>query len=211
MVNLIQDVKPKEMVSAYVEAPFDTALKTLKKNNYRLISLEENAKLIMQEGKDAYCSINGNWVKEDFIHIKDKRVYLSKNSPICENPEKTTACHKKYQEFYLTNEQVEKSLENSILLSKDADNLKIPTSDFKNNKITNYVFGKYAEQYGKFLIEAGIKNMSLYFPYPNDKSFARKVWFRFLGEWIDLDGGDWSLGYRGWGLGGNLRSRGVKK
>ena len=39
MVNLIQDVKPKEMVSAYVEAPFDTALKTLKKNNYRLISL----------------------------------------------------------------------------------------------------------------------------------------------------------------------------
>ncbi|MDP2672576.1 MAG: hypothetical protein Q8O84_02075 [Nanoarchaeota archaeon] len=209
MTNLIQDVKPRVIVSAYVEAPFDIALKTFKKNNYRLISLEENARLRMQEGKDAYCSKNGNWVKEDFIYVKGKGVYLSKNFPICENPEQATACHKNIQEFYLTNEQVEKSLEDSILLSRNANDFEILTSDFKNNKITNYAFGEHAEDYGKFLKEAEIKNMPILFISFRDKPFARKAWFGSLDSRSSfVSCGDFEDG--GEGLNLNFRSRGVK-
>ena len=57
------DVKGK-LESAYVEAPFDKALNALKKEKYNLISLEENAKLRMQEGKDAFISQNGNYTRE---------------------------------------------------------------------------------------------------------------------------------------------------
>lgn len=195
MVNLIQDVTNGELRSAYVGAPFNEGKELLESNGYKIISLEENAKLRMQEGAKAYISRNGNRVQEDFIYIKGKGVYLSKYSPICENAEQVTNCHSNNKEFYLTDEQVEKSLANSILISRNAKNFEIPTNDFKNNEIANYAFGKFSEDYGNFLKEAGIKNMPIWVANLEDKTFARKVWFRNLGSKSDLDDNNRALDY----------------
>lgn len=177
MEEIIRDTEPERIQSAFINGPFDETLKTLKKNNYRLISLEENAKLRMQEGRNAYCSKTGNWVQEDFVYVPGRGVYLSKNSPICENPDKATNCDRSGNKFYLTDEQIGKSFTNSVLLSRNAKDFKIPTKEFKNNKITIYAFGNSAEDYGLFLREAGIKEMPIWFTDLEDKAFAEKVHF----------------------------------
>ncbi|MAG79177.1 hypothetical protein CMI40_02265 [Candidatus Pacearchaeota archaeon] len=53
----------------HVYALFDKALEKLNKKGYRLITLEENAKLRMLKGKDSYVSKNGNFVQEGTIYI----------------------------------------------------------------------------------------------------------------------------------------------
>ena len=58
---LTQDVKPRELSdSAHSNLPFDQAKQELESDGYRIISLEENAKLRIQEGKDSFVSKNGN-------------------------------------------------------------------------------------------------------------------------------------------------------
>ena len=214
MAKLNQDAIQGEIKSAYVIALFDKGKELLESNGYKIISLEENARLRMQEGGDSFISKSGNWVKEDFIYTKDKGVYLTKNSPICENAKKATTCNDKCREFYLTDEQIEKSLANSLLLLRTAEKSQIPTNDFKNNEITNFIFGSSAEDYGNFLKENGIKDMPIWFvdlenmpSWSGDlknKSFARKVFFRGFDCWSGLYSPNWGLGY-------NYESRGVKK
>ena len=67
-MTIVNDIKPRGTDSAYVnDKPFDEAKAELEKAGYHISSLEENASLRIQEGKDAYVSRNGNWVKEDFL------------------------------------------------------------------------------------------------------------------------------------------------
>ncbi|MEK6936093.1 MAG: hypothetical protein AABW67_04850 [Nanoarchaeota archaeon] len=177
------DIKPRGIASAYINAPFDKGKEALAKEGYKIISLEENAKLRMQEGKDSYVSRNGNWVKEGVIYVPNKGVFLTKNSPIMLNAKEATDCHRKNKEFYLTDAQVQESLADSVeLKAKD-----IPTNRFADNKITIYAFGDSAKQYGEFLKEAGIKEMPVWLVNLEDKPFARQMWFRFLGNRSGLD------------------------
>src|SRR3989344_9379505 len=105
MVNLNVDIKPSVTYSAYVEAPFDKGKEALEEAGYRIISLQENAQLRMQEGQDAFVSRNGNWVKEGIIYVPNKGKFLTKNSPIMVNVEEATNCNRNSRNFYLTNKQ----------------------------------------------------------------------------------------------------------
>jgi len=183
------DVKGK-LESSYVEAPFDQAKKELESNGYRIISLSENAKLRIQEGKNAFVSQNGNWTAEDFIYLPNKQVYLTKNSPIMKNAEKATNCHRKGEEFYLTSKQVDYALTNAVKI-KDT---KIPTNRFGEAELTNFCFGESAKAYGEFLKNAGIDDMPVYLCNTEKKPFARKLWFWDLGSGSGLVGGG-DLGY----------------
>jgi len=196
------DIKPTGIESAIVEAPFDKAKEALESNGYRIISLEENAKLRMQQGKDHYVSQNGNWTREGVLYAPDKRIFLTKNSPIMANVKEATQSNRKGNEYFLTEEQVEQALQDSVKLSKES----IPTNRFKENEIANFAFGNVAEDYGLFLKDAGIKDMLVYVvneDYINkqNKPFARQMWFR------DLDYG--SILYGRYLDDGN-RLRGVK-
>jgi len=174
------DVKGK-VESSYVEAPFDQALKALKKEKYNLISLEENAQLRIQEGKDAFISQNGNYVKEGVIYLPSKEVYLTKISPIIQNAQEATECHRKGKEFYLNKSQTEKALKDAVKFPKNS-NYEIPTSEFGNDAITAFAFGKIAKDYGNFLKEAGINAMPVWLASCENKPFARQMWFRRLGS-----------------------------
>ena len=83
------DVKLREISSACVLAPFDEGKEILEEEGYKIISLQENARLRMQEGRYHAVSLGGNWVKEDAIYIPGKGKFLTKNSPIMANPQQT--------------------------------------------------------------------------------------------------------------------------
>ena len=199
-IEVVQDVNPRVIYSALVIGPFDEAKAALEEKGYRVISLEDNARLRIQEGKySENVSKNGNRTREAVVHIPQKGIFLTKNSPIMQNPEKATNCHRNNQEFYLNNDQVEESLADSVELSNEY----IPTNDFKNHIITVYAFGEIAEQYGQFLREAGIEEMPFWLTNLQDKPFARQVWFLrldygsgLLGDYRNLDCDDRVRGVR---------------
>jgi len=184
MANLIQDIKPRGIASAYVVAPFDKGKELLKKEGYNIISLQKNAELRIQEGANEDVSKNGNWTREGVLYVPKKGKFLTKISPIMANAKRATNCHRKGQDFYLTSKQVEESLSDSVELLEDS----IPTKRFAEDEITVYAFGNLAEKYGNFLGEAEIKEMPILTTDIQDKPFARQMWFGCLGSRSVLDG-----------------------
>ena len=198
------DVKGK-LESVYVEVPFDKAKKVFESQGYRIISLSENAYLRMREGKDAFISQNGNSIREAFIYLPSKEIYLTKNSPIMENAEEATECNRKGKEFYINEKQIEqlkKDVNNKLAVKfPETENYEIPTDRFGNDAITDFAFGKIAKDYGKFLNDAGINKMPIWLADFKDKPFARKLWFRNLSARSGLDS-DWGIGYDYYGARG---------
>lgn len=190
MAEVNVDIKQREIESAYIVAPFDKGKEALESEGYRIISLEENARLRIQEGEYADISRNGNWTREGVIYVLKKGIFLTKNSPIMDNAKEATDCHRNGNDFYLTDSQVEKALEDSVELKKES----IPTNRFKDNKIAVYAFGNYAEEYGQFLKNAGIKEMPIWLADIQNESFARQLWFRNLGGRSELSGDGRILG-----------------
>ena len=184
-MKIIQDIQPRGMYSAYVDASFDKAKQALEKDGYSIISLEQNARLRMQEGK----SRNGNWTREAFLYNPETNLwYLTKKSPIMDFPVEATNAHRKGREYFLTNEQVQRALENSVEV-KDRE---IPTDRFGEYPLAVYAFGDSAQDYGLFLKDVNkdvnIKEMPIWLPDSREKPFARQLWFRYLDDWSVLDG-----------------------
>lgn len=193
------DIRPTGIESAIVYAPFDKGKEALESKGYRIISLEENARLRMQQGKNRNVSKNGNWTREEVVYLPDKRIILTRNSSIMQKPKEATDAHRNGNEFYPTEEQIEQALTDYVILSGK----NIPTNDFKNNPITNYAFGDVAEDYGNWLKnEVGIKEMPVYLTNTSDKPFARQMWFRGL---------VYSSGLGGGGLGDDCGVRGISE
>jgi len=197
------DVKPKEIVSAYNDAPFDVGKQALKDRGYRIISLEENAKLRIQEGKDSDVSKYGNWVKEAFIYIPERGVYLTKYSAIMENPEEATACSRDGNEFYTSTMETAKSLSDSVKLTNETIpitnliNQSIPAKGLvgnisarglTKNEVAVYAFGgiENTRNYSEFLMDAGIKKMGIWFADTWGKAFVRQMWFGPLDSEVEF-------------------------
>ena len=185
-LQITEDVKG---VSAYVVAPFDVALSTLKEAGYEPISLEQNAKLRMQEGQESYVSRQGNWVREGVLYTPDKRVLLTKNSPILENAVEATQAHRSGNWFYVTDEQVEKARENSV----DLKGKEVPTNRFADDARTVFMFGESAKDYGNFLRENRINEIPIFLSCTQNKPYVNQVWFRYLDGRSFLNGGSRSL------------------
>ena len=185
------DIKPTRTTSAYVVAPYDRARQTLTEAGYKEIDLQKNARLRMQQGKDAFVSRNGNWVKEDVIYVPNKGKLLTKVSHISSDPKQATDCHRNGEDFYLTPEQVEESLADSVLLSVK----EVPTNRFADCDITVYAFGEDAQKYGEFLRDVGIKAMPIWTTDFQEKPFARKLWFSSFDGRSDLGGCSRDLNY----------------
>ena len=190
MEKINVDIRPTEFESAIVYAPFDEAKEALESQGYEIISLSQNAKLRIQQGRESDISKDGNWTKEGVLYIPSKGIFLIKNSPIMQNPREAT--HNK-KEYFLTDEQVGQVLQDSVKLLEE----KIPTNRFKDDEITSFAFGEIAEQYGQFLNEAKIKEMPIRFvgrDYINKQNqpFVRQMLFGGLSTRSDLDG-SWKL------------------
>src|SRR3989338_545326 len=192
---LIEEITSGDLRSALVIGNFDEGLKLLQKNNYSLISLKENAMLRIQEGPYADISLYGNWVKEGVVYVPKKGKFLTNNDPINDHVEDALDAHLQGNDFYLTNEQVEKYINVDAV---ELNNKSIPTNRFNENEITNYAFGEQAEAYGNFLKENGIDEMHIWLADLQEKPFARKLWFWTLIGWSALIGTNrfWEFGDR---------------
>lgn len=170
------EIKSAKLESTIIYAEFDKALEILSSINYEFISLLQIAQLRMSYGKEHYFSKNENIVREAVLYIPKKGIFLTKNSPIINNAKEAVQINKNGNEYFLTGRQVEQALTNSVkLLGKS-----IPTNRFKDNEITNFAFGNFAEQYGDFLYESGIEKMPIYLTRFSDKPFARQLRFKGL-------------------------------
>ena len=170
--------------------------KELESKGYRIISLEENALLRIQEGKDAFISRNGNYTKEGVIYLPSKEIYLTKNSPIMKNAKEATECHRNNNEFCLNDKQVSNAIKKGISVKfPKNENYSIPTGRFGEDAITDFAFGNIAKDYGLFLKDAGIKEMPIWFASQKEKAFARQMWFRRRGSGSrsGLNGNDGNL------------------
>ncbi len=189
-----------------VVAPFDEGVKYLESINNRIISLEELANLRTElcsnkdykynnDSKISIMNDTDGMVKEGFIFLPDKKIYLTKNSPIMKNPIKATKAHEKAlgcslknHEFYLTDEQVQESLKGAVqitpkktLITRLKDHnltiYAIPTNRFGEEPLTIYAFGNIAEKYGLLLNELGAKEMPIFLPpIKGKKAYARQVY-----------------------------------
>lgn len=190
------DVRPTRIQSAIVFAPFDEGMKLLENEGYDIISLQENARLRMQQGKDAFISQNGNWVKEGVIYIPKKGNKLVRESPILYNSINATQAHREGKDFYPSKGYIDQVLSDSI--DFPTKNSEIPTNRFGENELTAWAFGDFAQAYGNFLKDSGIQSMPTWSVDQNyvnqqDKPFARQLWFDWLDGRSGLIGDNWYL------------------
>ena len=184
-MEITQDVTSGKLHSAYAVNTFDKAKEALEAKGYRVISLEENAGLRVQESAGSSISQRGNWTREGFIYVPNKGAFLTKDSPIMAKAKQATDCHRNGNEFYLNDEQVEESLADSVKIT----NTKIPTKRFADEALTSFAFGKNAKAYGEFLKENGIDNIQVYLANSGNKPFARQAWLYWVGsDWSSLSG-----------------------
>lgn len=191
-MTIIQDVKPTRTLSGYVEEPFDEANTELEADGYRLISLEQFANLRIEQGKDSHVANYGAYTREGFLYVPQKGIFLVRNSPIIANAKEATECHREGREFYLTNEQVEEALRESVQFK---DSSSIPTKRFGENDIAVFAFGRNAQKYGDFLKEAGTNEMPVFLASIGKIPFAMQAWLHWLdvGSRSGLDGDNWGL------------------
>lgn len=177
------DVITSEVESGYIVNPFDTAKVELEIKGYELISLEKFARLRISQGIGSNISRYGAFVKEGFLHVPQKGIYLVKNSPIIASAKKATECHRRNTDYYLTPEQIEKALENSVKFSDRYETpTAIPTNRFGEDERTVFTFGQTAENYGNFLANEGISRLFPELTGIDEKSFVRQVWFSGIDE-----------------------------
>lgn len=188
------DVRPRRAQSVYIECPFDEGIKELAKAGYRVISAEENARLRIQEGKDALISREGNIVREGIIYMPGDFGYLTKCAPEIEDPIKATRCSRKNKELYPSKEQIERAIDSSVSVKfpypEDSYHPKrIPVDRLAEEETTRFMFGDSAERYGEFLKEIGMKNICLNIPYGMWMDQLRKPYSEilFFGEVLDFN------------------------
>lgn len=205
-MTITVDIRPTGIESAIGYVRFDKALAELQKNGYKLISLSQNAELRIQQGKDHNVSTDGNWVKEGVLYIPEKGRFITRYSPVLDNPRKAIRAHIKNEQYFVSDDQIGIAMRDSIQIPYDVN--EIPTDRFSEDPIPIFCFGKNAKDYGLFLKDAGISNMPLCFNEEDyvqkqGKSYANQLWFSGL-DYVSILRGD----HRG--LPYVNRSRGVK-
>ncbi len=172
----IEAKEPHNLESAYMfRGGFGQVKAKLESEGYKIISLEEEAKLRMQEG--VYSSISSfcELTREACVIIPNKGVYLTKNSPIMDDAKKATRRGKKNYLFGLTDKQVSKAIETGISINLQDDYYKIPTNKFGEDVLTDFAFGKIAKDYGLFLKEEGIDEIKVDFLGYKDIQCAKQI------------------------------------
>lgn len=164
----------EEMFAVYGIWPFFYGKELLKQENHHIISLQELAKLRMQEGLDSIVCKKQFWVSEGVVYIDKQGVFLTKQSPLMNPTDEAIKNIMPYGEkslYGLNDEEIEIALTDSIKLADLPNGIRfhesecsssIPVDTFGENPITNFIFGEYAQDYGKFLREAGVSEMSIH-------------------------------------------------
>jgi hypothetical protein len=205
MTNIKIDVRRDGIESGYVEASFDKAKAELEEEKFSIITPEQFAQHRIAEGANHSVSLNGAYTSMGSLMVPKRGRFLVVQSLVMQNPSKATEAHRTGNEFYVSDNDAEKSLASGSVAIPYAQSA-VPFERFADDPITAFVFGKTAGEYGAFLKESlrevEVAEMSLWF---NDqeyidsqkKPFANHLWLRRLdgvGR-SELRGGNGGLNY----------------
>lgn len=171
------------------------SLKLLKNIDAKPISLRDLAYARIEDKRISdFCSYY-SYVKEGIIYTP-KNVFFVSDSPFLSNPKKASQIYngesyeakklrinaKKYLE-QAEQDEIKEPQNRKVLISevgkhRDINNIPfyyIPTNRFNDDELTLWAFKDKAEEYGEFLKDAGIDEISVVFDSPRQKPFARQL------------------------------------
>lgn len=103
---------------------------------------------------------------------------MTKNSPLVIKPWFPVKANLSERDYRLKQDQIDKSLEDAIKFKPGI----IPTNRFGDEKITSFIFGKKAKNYGDFLNFLNLENFGIYFSGKANYPFARQIYFSNINE-----------------------------
>ncbi len=202
-----------EVLEVYqAEGAFDICVDKLKADGLELMTARQLAEARILGGANHPVSKSWSWVAESFNYIDGYILIASKTfNPLLQYPsfaKQATDCHRKGEEFFLNDVIVGYLLEGAKngkvlqLKRKDVPN-NIPTNAFSKEpfkRITDFLFGDKAEEYGCFLRANEIKKVPLYVVDKADakkrsKAFSRALWASDLSNYSALYGSSLNLEY----------------
>jgi hypothetical protein len=152
--------KKQTKESMYVHGwDFDQAIRRLWEKGFRLVNLREEAELRMAMGEHVFDSHIGTIVRQCAVSIPNEGSYITNYPLILKSASKATKLEIRRKEFYLTDKQVTKALEDSVKVPDDK--YKIHVSEFGEEPLTNFCFGDLAKDYGHFLKSLGKKTIPI--------------------------------------------------
>jgi hypothetical protein len=191
MQKITIDTESGKLELALIYDPFDEALEALeevgekKEEKYKIISLPQNAKLRAYCGENHLISRSGSRVREWVLYVPNGKNKLITIPLSLKSAREATQAHREKTEFYLTGNQLEQYLKDSIDFPDES--IKIPTDRLDWENLTVHAFGgeSEAQDYGDFLNNIGIKNLIIYAVDKDEVKkqplpFVRPIWFRSL-------------------------------
>ena len=184
------------VTSAISYGKFSSLLNEFRRQQFALISLKENAELRIHKGKNSAESWTGNYVREGFLYIPHKGIFLVKNSPINDHVNQADDANMMGFEYGITMEDAEKALQDSVHIPYDTQEIAI--EDLPDNPIAGFAFGEAVAEYALFLKEADITKWPIWIipkglvdtqPHP----FVRQVIFRCMDNWSGIIGSNADL------------------
>jgi hypothetical protein len=188
------------LFSKCYHAPFDKGMELLQSEGYHIPSLDELAKLRMQEGRESNVSKNGDSVREGVVYLSKDDNRLVRKSPLLDFVQNIFRADRESRKIYIPIEKaIEKALVDSITFP--ATNTEIPTNRFGENELTVWAFGdsKKARAYGDFLKDAGIDKMPIRAinQYNNNRKlpFVNQLWLYGLEGIPHFKENRWVVGF----------------
>ncbi len=178
------DAIVRDTSSAICYSPFDRAVKSLELFDYEVGFMVENVNLRIFKGMDCDFFNRGNITKESFIYIPNNNrfskygKFLTKIPLILESKEEITRAHENFEELYLSDEQVERALENAVFV----EDMKFEVKKLNSYSVTAEMFGDRCSYYGDFLLDCRINHIPMFTAKIKDKPYARPCFFGAVGN-----------------------------
>ena len=164
-----------ERLEVYSHAgPFDKGIAALKAEGLELITARELAEARILGGSDHPVSREGLWVAEHPIYRNNKQadvlVVDGAHSQLLKHPVEATDAHRDGKEFYIDQKVVGELREQAtpdgkhgvLLLPRQAIRKAIAVEALADDAYARFLFRDLAGQYGQFLKDAGIMEVSVY-------------------------------------------------
>ena len=204
----------------FVEAPFDKAKAALEKEGAKLSSAQQVAQARIVAGKDSHVSQYGSWTAENIVYLPNGAIYITSSdfSPILKHASDATEAHRKGNEFYVSENELEEIIKTAkedkkkepakqrVYTQKKTESYEIPIKKLAKDSLAQFLFKDTAADYAAFLQGAGINEVPVWLIGAEHQKeqkapFARAWWFHLLGGRSGLGGNYWNLYFDDWARG----------
>jgi len=168
-----------------IKETLDRGLKKLENTGARLKSIEETVESLLNSNLEDATFDRGSFVKEGLVNIPKEGFYLTHLSPVILNTRNLRAAVKANyngEEFVPSNLELDDARKYGIRVTSPL----IPLNQFGEN-IGQFLFGKNAILFAKYLRSKGYDRVNLILPDKSDFPFAKQIYFYRQGLDCNMD------------------------